>query len=163
MLTLELHPEKTKVVFCKDGRRTEDYELTKFVFLGYEFRSRQCRNGKGQFFVGFTPAVSPKARKSMSQRIRSWEIIRRVPLTIEELADQINPVVRGWMNYYGQYCRSELSPTLRHVELTIAKWVVRKYKKLHRRLVAATRWLASLRRREPKLFAHWSWGALSAE
>ena len=160
---LELHPEKTRVVYCKDINRTEEHENTIFVFLGYEFRPRQCRNGKGQFFVGFTPAVSPKARKSMSQQIRSWEIVRQVPLTIKELADQINPVMRGWMNYYGQYCRSELSPTLRQVELTIAKWAMRKYKKLHRRLVAATRWLASLRRREPKLFAHWSWGAVSAE
>jgi RNA-directed DNA polymerase len=160
---LELHPEKTKVVYCKDVNRTEDHEHTKFVFLGYEFRPRQCRNGKGQFFVGFTPAVSPKARKSMSRRIRSWEIVRQVPSTIQELADQINPVVRGWMNYYGHYCRSELSPMQRQVELTIAKWAMRKYKKLHRRLFAATRWLASLRRREPTLFAHWSGAIVSAE
>jgi RNA-directed DNA polymerase len=160
---LELHSEKTKVVYCKDVNRTEEYEHTSFVFLGYEFRPRKCRNGKGQFFVGFTPAVSPKAKKAMSRAIRAWNLTSFTTATLEKLSEQINPVVRGWMNYYGAYCRSELAPTLRQVELTVAKWAARKYKKLHRRLVASTRLLSAVRQREPGLFAHWAWGLSMAE
>lgn len=160
---LELHPEKTKVVYCKDDNRCEAHDHTSFTFLGYEFRPRQCRKRNGQMFVGFTPAVSPKAKKSMSRCIRSWNLVGQTPLSVEELADRINPTVRGWMNYYGAYCRSAMGPILRQVELAIARWVGRKFKRLHRRLVAATRWLASLRRREPRLFAHWAWGLATAE
>jgi len=153
---LELHPEKTKVVYCKDANRTENHDLTKFVFLGYEFRARQCRTGKGEFFVGFTPAVSPRAKKSMSQAIREWNLTGQTTVTLKALAKRINPVVRGWMNYYGVYCRSELSSMQRQVELAIAKWAMRKYKKLHRRCVASIKMLAGVRQREPKLFAHWA-------
>jgi RNA-directed DNA polymerase len=153
---LELHPEKTKIVYCKDVNRTKDHDNTSFVFLGFEFRPRQCRNGKGQFFVGFTPAVSPKSRKRMSRAIRAWNLTRLTTGTLAELAGEINPVVRGWMNYYGVYCRSDLSPTLRQIELVVAKWATRKYKKLHRRIVASTRMLAAIRQREPDLFAHWA-------
>lgn len=160
---LELHPQKTRIVYCKDVNRTEDHGHTSFVFLGYEFRPRQCRNGKGQFFVGFTPAVGPKARKSMSRAMRAWRLTSRATETLQELAGEINPVVRGWMNYYGAYCRSELAPTLRQVELAVATWGMRKYKKLHRRLVASTRMLAAIRRREPGLFAHWAWSLPLAE
>ena len=160
---LELHPEKTKIVYCKDGNRTEEHEHTLFVFLEYEFRSRQCKNGKSQFFVGFTPAVSPKAKKSMSQAIREWKLISHTTEPLSDLAVKINPVVRGWMNYHGVCCRSELSSTLRQIELSLTKWAMRKYKKLHRRFVAGTRLLSAIRRREPKLFAHWAWKMEMAE
>jgi len=155
---LILHPDKTKIVYCKDVNRKDDNDHTKFDFLGYEFRPRLCRNSKdGKFFVGFTPAVSRKAMKSMSYTIRQWGLSNLTPLSLKELSEMINPVVRGWMNYYGAYCRSALSPILRQIELAIAKWAIRKYKKLHRRIVAATRWLRGIYRREPTLFAHWAW------
>ena len=93
----------------------------------------------------------------MSYTIRQWGLSSVTPLSLEDLAKMINPVVRGWMNYYGAYCRSELSQILRQIELSIAKWAIRKYKKLHRRILAATRWLHGIRRREPNLFAHWAW------
>jgi RNA-directed DNA polymerase len=160
---LELHPEKTRIVYCKDANRTEDYEHTRFVFLGYEFRPRLCRNGKGQFFVGFTPAVSRKARTSMSKDIRAWKLTSQAAETLEEVAGRINPVVRGWMNYYGAYCRSELAPTLRQIEFAVARWAMRKYKKLHRRLAASTHMLAAIRQRQPTLFAHWAWSVVLAE
>ena len=154
---LTLHPEKTKMVYCQDVNRIEEQDHTEFDFLGYTFRRRSCRNAKRQKFVGFTPAVSQKARKAMSRTIRAWRLRSHVPLTIKELSELINPVVRGWMNYYGAYCRSAMWPILRRVELTMAGWANRKFKKLHRRLVAATRWLRAVRRREPGLFAHWAW------
>lgn len=160
---LELHPEKTKTVYCKDVNRAEEHDHTSFTFLGYEFRPRQCKNGKGQFFVGFTPAVSPKARKSMSRAMRDWNLTSQTQLSLNELAKRINPAVRGWMNYYGTYCRSEMGATLRQVELSVAKWVMRKHKNLRRRLTASTRMLAVIRQREPSLFAHWAWSLEMAE
>jgi len=154
---LRLHPDKTKIVYCKDVNRTEDSKHTKFDFLGYEFRPRPCQNKNGQFFVGFNPAVSPKAKQSMSYTIRQWKLSCKTPATIQDISEMINPVVRGWMNYYGAYCRSELYDILRQVELAVARWATRKFKKLHRRVVAADRWLRGVSSREPELFAHWAW------
>ena len=143
---LALHPDKTQIFYCKDAKRKDDNDHTSFDFPGYTFRPRHCRNKDGKFFVGFTPAVSRKSMKSMSYTIRQWELSSVTPLSLKDLANMINPVVRGWMNYYGAYCRSELSPILRQIELSIAKWAIRKYKKLHRRIVAATRWLRGILR-----------------
>ena len=154
---LNLHPEKTKIVYCKDDNRPGDHTNTSFDFLSYTFRRRVCRKKTSQYFVGFVPAVSQKAKKAMSQKIKEWKLKKLVPLTLEEIAKEINPQVRGWMNYYGAYCRSVMSPILRQVEMAIARWVNRKYKKLHRKLVTATRWLRSIWRRRPNLFAHWAW------
>jgi RNA-directed DNA polymerase len=153
---LALHPDKTRIVYCKDVVRKDAAEHTSFDFLGYTFRQRKCRNKYGKFFVGFTPAVSRKAQKSMSHTIRHWQLNRVTTLSLKELSEQINPVVRGWMNYYGAYCRSALHSIVRQIELAIAHWAIRKYKKLHRRIVAATRWLRGIWRREPHLFAHWA-------
>lgn len=154
---LTLHPEKTKVVYCKKENRRAEYEHTDFDFLGYTFRQRSSRNRRGELFMSFTPAVSQKARKGMSQIIRGWKLKSRTTLTLQELSELINPVVRGWMNYYGAYCRSALRPIQRQVELALAGWVNRKYKTLHRKAVAAIRWLRAVRRREHHLFAHWAW------
>jgi RNA-directed DNA polymerase len=154
---LALHPNKTRIVYCKDVNRKDDADHTKFDFLGYTFRPRMCRDKYGRYFVGYTPAVSRKAMKSMSFTIRSWQLNRRTTLSLQELSELINPVVRGWMNYYGAYNRSEMHTIMRQIELAIAHWVIRKYKKLHRRVVAATHWLRGIWRREPYLFAHWAW------
>lgn len=154
---LTLHPEKTKVVYCQDVSRQGEHDHISFDFLGYTFRQRESRNRKGQIFMGFAAGVSQKARKAMSRMIRGWRLKSQVPLTVKELSALINPVVQGWMNYYGAYYRSALWTILRQVELTVARWANRKYKKLHRRLVAAMRWLRAMRRREPMLFAHWAW------
>ena len=153
---LALHPEKTRIVYCKDVERKGDKNHTSFDFLGYTFRSRQCRNKYGRYFVGFTPAVSRKAQQSMGHTIRHWQLTRETTLSMKELSEKINPVVRGWMNYYGAYGRSELHTIVRQLELAIAHWATRKYKKLHRRMVAATQWLRGIKRREPYLFAHWA-------
>ncbi len=160
---LELHPEKTKIVYCKDRNRKKEDTYTRFDFLGYTFRPRKVKDKHGNLFVGFTPAISDKAGKAVRCTIRSWELIKSGPLTIKELAAKINPVVRGWIQYYGAYCRSALHPILRQLEFTIAKWAMRKYKKLHRKFVTTTRWLAALSKREPELFAHWNWRLRTTE
>ena len=157
---LRLHPEKTKIVYCKDKNRTGKSEHTKFDFLGYEFRARKARNRQtGELFAGFTPAVRPKAIKAIRDTIRSWRLTQRTSMSLEEIAEEINPVVQGWIQYYGAYCRSALAPVLRSVEFALAKWAMRKFKTAHRRLVQTLRWLASIARRQPELFAHWIWRA----
>jgi len=154
---LTLHPEKTKIVYCQDGNRKGGYPRTKFTFLGYEFRARRVRSKKkGNVFVAFTPAVSPKARKSIRQTIRSWRLGVRTPMTLEGIADMVNPVVSGWINYYGKYHRSTLRPVLRQLDMSLAKWAMRKYKHHHRRMLHTLRWLDQIARERP-ILAHWKW------
>jgi len=154
---LKIHSGKTAVVYCKDGQRTEDEERTKFNFLGYEFRARLAKNrNTGQFFVGFTPAVSPESKTAMSQAIRDWNLTSQVTLSLNEVAEKVNPVIRGWLNYYGAYCRSALGVILHQIDLAISRWAMRKYRWLHRRRVESLRWLDRVRRASPTLFAHWT-------
>jgi RNA-directed DNA polymerase len=154
---LTLHAQKTKIVYCKDGRRKGDHDHTNFTFLGYQFRTRLVRNSQtGKFFVGFTPAVSPQAKQSMLYRIRSWKLKSCATMSLEEVAMQINPIVRGWMNYYGRYCRSALSPVLDHVEMALSGWAMKKFKKLRRHRNESLQWLDRVRKASPNLFAHWT-------
>jgi group II intron reverse transcriptase/maturase len=155
---LKLHPDKTKIVYCKDTNRTGRYEHTKFDFLGYEFRAREARNRQtGEIFSAFNPAIRPKALKVIRDTIRSWQLTRRTPESIEEIAKAINPVVKGWLQYYGVYSRSALAPVIRSVEFAMARWAMRKYKTVHRKLLRALDWLAAIARRQPELFTHWRW------
>ena len=151
-----LEPVAT-IVYCKDGNRREKKENTSFDFLGYTFGARYIRSKYGNFFTGFTPAVSRRAMKAMSYTIRNWQLRRDTPLSLHELAEKVNPIVRGWMNYYGAFRRSALQPILHQVEFAIAGWAMRKYKKQHRKLVATLHWLEAVKKREPDLFAHWNW------
>jgi RNA-directed DNA polymerase len=102
---LELHPDKTRIVYCKDGKRRGSYEHTAFTFLGFTFRPRPVRTKTGQMFLGFNPAISKDALNRLSAEVRSWRLHRRTGHTEAELARKINPVVRGWMAYY--VCRGK--------------------------------------------------------
>jgi len=155
---LELHPEKTKIVYCKDDFRKCTYPNEKFDFLGYTFQPRRSKNRKGRFFINFSPAVSNKAAKAIRDNIRSWNLPRRSDKAIEELSRMFNPVIRGWIQYYGRYYRSALYPTMRALDRDLALWAKRKYKKLRHHLRRATHWIACISRRDPKLFAHWHMG-----
>ena len=151
---LEGHPEKTKVVYCKDSNRQGSYPNQKFDFLGYEFRSRQAKNRRGVFFVVFSPAVSLKATKAIRQTIRDWRLRSRVGQSLEDLAYWMNPVVRGWIQYYSRYRPSALYPTLQYLNLVLVRWAREKYKRL-RSWRRAMRWLRRIALGEPGLFAHW--------
>ncbi len=157
---LELHPVKTRVVYCKDDDRLGDYPETKFDFLGYTFRPRRSKNKHGKYFVNFTPAVSNKAKAAMRKEIHDWRMHLKPDKTLEDLSNMFNPVIRGWINYYGRFYKSELYPVLMHLNRALVRWVRRKYKKfaIHQR--RATYWLGRIARREPKLFAHWQLGIL---
>jgi len=160
---LILHPEKTKIVYCKDDNRKGDGKVTSFDFLGYTFKPRLAKGKRGQFFKGFLPAVSSKAQKEIRNNIRRWKLTTLTSLSIKEIAEKINPVIRGWMNYYGMYHRSELKRVLNQVDLALAKWATRKFKKLHRAWVKSTRWVNAVYMREPTLFAHWAWKSIRIE
>lgn len=157
---LELHPDKTKIIYCKDDFRKQDEEITSFDFLGYTFRPRRAKSKKGKFFINFSPAVSNKATKSMRQVIRNWRIQLKPDKSIIDISNMFNPVIRGWINYYGNFYKSELYKVLRHMNKALVQWARRKYKKLARGRKKAERWLGKLAKNMPKLFAHWQIGIL---
>ena len=152
---LQLHPEKTQIVYCKDDWRQGSYPNEKFDFLGYTFRPRLSINKKGKRFVGFNPAVSNKALKAIRQTIRSWNLTRRTRETLEDFARMYNPIIRGWINYYGSYHKSALYRTLWHLDRVLSRWARRKYKRLSGGQRRAQHWLKRIIRREPGLFVHW--------
>ncbi|HEY3060175.1 MAG TPA: group II intron reverse transcriptase/maturase [Chloroflexota bacterium] len=155
---LELHPDKTRVVYCKDAkRRRGTYAHERFDFLGYTSRPRRSRNSKGQLWVNFSPAASDTAIKVKSRELRRWRLNLRSDQTLEDHA--INSTVQGWINYYGRFYRSRLYPLLRRINEYLVRWAQRKYKRLHRRDRRAMQWLARVYERVPDLFAHWRWGA----
>ena len=152
---LELHPDKTRIVYCKDSNRTGSYENERFNFLGYTFRPRSSKNRNGELFVSFSPAMSNDAGKAIRQQIRRWRLNGRSDKSLLDLARSINAVVRGWINYYGRFCRSRMYPTLWHINTYLVRWAMRKYKRLNRSPKKAYKWLADVMRRSPALFAHW--------
>jgi RNA-directed DNA polymerase len=155
---LELHQGKTKIAYCKDGRRKGSYSQKEFTFLGYTFRGRQVKNRENNsLFVGFSPAVSREAQKSMRVKTRKRGIRRRTDLTLGDIAKMYNPILKGWINYYGRYNPSALEPVLRHFDKTLVRWSMRKYKKLSGHKIRASEFLHSIAKREPHLFVHWSW------
>ena len=157
---LELHPDKTRIVYCKDDDRRGDFPEIKFDFLGYTFRPRRSKNRYGKFFINFTPGVSNKACKAMRQEIRNWRIHLKPDKTLEDISRMFNPVLRGWINYYGRFYKSALYPVFKHMNRALIHWARRKYKRLSRHRRRAEYWLGRIAKREPQLFVHWQMGIL---
>jgi len=156
---LELHPTKTKIVYCKDGKRKGTYPNVKFDFLGYCFRPRLVRRSRdNKLFWGFNPAVSVSALKAMRSMIRELNVRHRTELSMVDIARQINPLLRGWIGYYGRYAPSALYPLLRYVNQTLRAWVMRKFKRFKAHRVRAGRFLERLARDNADLFVHWRLG-----
>ena len=155
---LELNLQKTKIVYCQDADRRGTHEHEKFTFLGYEFRPRRARNHRGKYFVSFLPAISDKAAKAIRQEIRGWKLQLRSDKSLEDLARMFNPILRGWMQYYGKYYRSMLHPVFRPLNRRLVRWACRKYKKLRHHQRRATQWLRRISLRAPRLWAHWQIG-----
>ncbi len=154
---LRLHPDKTKIVYCKDSNRRAEHEHISFTFLGYAFRQREAINTKtGEHFTAFLPAISPEALKAKSDRLRELRIHRRTDLSLIDLARWLNPIVGGWMHYYGQSYRSEMYPLLRRLNLYLRRWAGKKYKRL-RTYKRFHRWWTGLLAMVPGLFRHWQW------
>jgi RNA-directed DNA polymerase len=155
-LGLELHPDKTRIVYCKDDRRRGGYRHTAFTFLGYTFQPRGAKTRHGRLCVGFLPAVSAAALSAMSGQVRRWRLHRWTTRSLDELADWINPVVRGWMQYYGRFTRSKLFPLLQRINTYLMRWTGGKYKRL-RSYKRFKSWWFGIVDRDPELFAHWKW------
>jgi RNA-directed DNA polymerase len=153
---LTLHPDKTRVVYCKDSKRRGEHEHTSFTYLGYTFRPREARRKDGRRFTSFMPAISPEALKARSVKLRELRIHRRSNLTLNDLAEWLNPIIAGWMHYYGRHYRSALYPLLRRVNAYLRRWAGKKYRRL-RTYKRFKQWWAGLQQREPGLFTHWKW------
>jgi hypothetical protein len=153
---LELHPHKTKIVYCKDSNRRGVFEHVSFTFLGFTFRPREAVGKDGSQFTSFLPAVSKDALKKLSAQLRSWRLHRRVNATEADLARMINPVVRGWMAYYGAFYRRALHSLLHRINTYLLRWSMNKYKRL-RNWKQATRAMRDAVARQPRYFAHWAW------
>jgi RNA-directed DNA polymerase len=153
---LQLHPQKTKVVYCNDANRPGKYPEHCFDFLGYTFRPRSAQNRDGRRFVSFLPAVSNKAAKRMRLSVRRWRLHRRNDLELEEIAAWVRPILSGWVRYYGRFYPSKLRTELRTIDAFIVRWAIRKYKRFRGHTKAVWEWWRSLKRRNPNLFAHWT-------
>jgi group II intron reverse transcriptase/maturase len=155
---LQLHPQKTKVVYCKDANRPGDYPERSFDFLGFTFRPRLAINHTGKRFVSFLPAVSQKAAKRIRLSVRRWRMHQRSDLELEDLAKKVRPILAGWVRYYGRFYPSQLRDDLRTIDAFIVRWVSRKYKRFRGHTKAKWTWLRSVKRRNPTMFPHWTLG-----
>jgi RNA-directed DNA polymerase len=152
---LVLHPEKTKIVYCKDTNRRGTYPTIMFDFLGYTFRPRFAAWPSGKFGVSFLPAASKEALKAIRRDIRRWSLQTRTDKALEDLARMFAPYIRGWINYYGRFYRSELAQSLRRIDDHLVNWVRHKFKRFRQYKRRARSWLTQVIRRSPMLFAHW--------
>src|SRR6202045_2779935 len=156
---LELHPTKTKIVYCKDRKRKGMYPNVTLDFLGYQFRPRVVRNSRNnELFCSFTPAVSPSALKAIRSTVRDLNIRQRTQRSLDDIARKLNPLLSGWIEYYGRYAPSALSPMLRYVNLTLLRWAMRKSKSFKAHKIRASHFLQRLARDKMSLFVHWRIG-----
>jgi len=152
---LQLHPQKTKIVYCKDWKRRGSYPEQQFDFLGYTFRPRKAKSRAGKLFLGFNPAVSGKAATAMRQQVRRWRLHHRSDLALDDLVSWIRPVVSGWVQYYGRFYPSAVRHVLLTLDAFLVRWAQRKYKRLKGSTLRAWAWLERLKRRQPSLLPHW--------
>ncbi len=155
---LELHPQKTKIVYCKDVNRPGDFPVIAFDFLGFQFRARKTMWGKGGkrvFTHSFQPAASPKALKAIGRTVRAWTLQRRSDKSLQDLAAMCNPHIRGWITYYSHFYKTQLRPTLIRIDAYVIKWARRKFKRMRHQSRGVRAWLQRVRRDKPQLFAHW--------
>jgi len=152
---LQMHPEKSKVVYCKDSNRRQAYPQEQFTFLGFTFRQRVAVSKQGHKFTGFLPAASREALVRMLRTIKSWQLQRQSGTTIEELSTRYNPILRGWWNYYGSFYQSAMDRVFLQVDRKLAYWARRKYRRLAGHVRGSVAWLDRIARRHPQMFVHW--------
>lgn len=155
---LELNEEKTKIVYCKRNHRNIEYECIQFDFLGYTFRPRRSIDTHGEVFLNFSPAVSKKARTKIWETIRDWNQKYWVQMKLENIAKQINPIIQGWINYYGKFNPGVLKEVLKRINLKLSRWIRDKFKGFRKFKTQAIHRLGDIALKNPDLFAHWSWG-----
>jgi len=157
---LELHPLKTKIVYCKDRDRTREYPSTQFDFLGYTFRGMFIKDKLGRLQINFLPGVSKKSSKAFREKLRGLKIHSFTGSKIDRLAEILNPMIRGWLNYFEKYNRSMVKHTMDWINRSLVKWATCKYKRFRSHSERAKDWLKGLVKREPNMFPHWALGIL---
>jgi RNA-directed DNA polymerase len=159
---LEAHPEKTRIVYCRDSGRRKDHEHIQFDFLGYSFRPRSAKNRRsGKLFTSFLPAISAKAITAIVAEVRGWRIHRMSEKELEDLSRMFNPKIRGWVNYYGRYYPTTLRRAFNGLNRRLVRWAQGKYKRFRGHQRQATQWLGRVARQRPMLFGHWEIGVVT--
>ena len=153
---LELHPDKTKILYCSDKDRKCTYPVTSFDFLGYTFKKRFIKDRTGRLQFNFLPAVSKQSEKAFRTKLKNLQIHKMTGSTIQIISQIINPIVRGWINYFGRYNRSQLKSSLDVLNRRLVKWATRKYKRFRGHPKRAREWLIEVAKREPNMFPHWT-------
>lgn len=155
---LELHPTKTKIVYCKDKDRPNEYPTTEFDFLGYTFKRLYIKDRTGRLQWNFLPSVSKRSAKVFREKIKSLELHKKTGSKIEMIAELINPIVGGWLNYFSAFCKSAVRFTMDCLNRRLVKWAMCKFKKFRGHSERANKWLQMLAKREPGMFSHWVLG-----
>lgn len=152
---LTMHPEKSKIVYCKDSNRRAEYPHVSFTFLGFTFRPRKAIGQQNNLFTSFLPGVSAQALKRMRRAVREWRVNRQTHVTLAAVARLYNPVIQGWWQYYGAFYRTAMLGIFRHIDSALKRWAGRKYKILHGRKRRISQWLDTVQTAAPRLFYHW--------
>jgi RNA-directed DNA polymerase len=155
---LQMHASKTRLVYCKDSNRRYDqhYPIVSFDFLGFTFKPRLAQNSiRGEWFTNFLPAVSTKAMKAMNEKMQQWQALKKTTNTLQQIAKEINPVIRGWINYYGTFYKTKMKEFMHLLNVKLETWAKRKYKRLRTGGMKTVRWLHQISMRRPTMFAHW--------
>ncbi|KKO52355.1 group II intron reverse transcriptase/maturase [Paenibacillus sp. DMB20] len=155
---LELHPTKTKIVYCKDKDRVKEYPVTEFEFLGYTFRRMFIKDRLGRLQFNFLPSVSAKSAKAFRDKIKSMRIHSYTGSKIEMIAEMLSPMVSGWLNYFTKFNPSAVKYTIDCLNRRLIKWAMCKYKRFRGHRSRAEKWLKELAKREPNMFPHWVLG-----
>jgi len=155
---LEIHPDKSSIVYCKDDNRTEDYSRISFDFLGYTFRPRRCINPKGQVHTNFLPAISRDSIKEINRRIRNWRIQLKNEKTLLDFSRTFNPILRGWYAYYGRFYPSALGSIWNNINRYLIRWICKKFKRFFQCKRRARRFLDRFAHAHQNLFMHWRLG-----
>lgn len=156
---LELHPSKTKIVYCRDSRRRGKYPVVKFDFLGYSFQPRTSKNKQtGKLFLGYDCAISISSRKRIAEKLEEMRIERSGFKSIVGIAQKLNPMIRGWISYYGRFCDYELNRVFRLLQIRLVRWARKRYKRYRTRINKCYKWLDRVRAQYPNLFYHWQLG-----
>lgn len=153
---LTMHPDKSKVVYCRDSNRHQAYPVNQFTFLGFTFRPRSAQHRRQlTVFTSFLPGVSTAALKRMRQTVKGWRVPQQSPATLGELAAQYNPVLQGWWNYYGAFYPTALGTMARYLDAILMRWARDKYRTLRNSRSRSALWLERIKRSHPQLFVHW--------
>ena len=157
---LELHPDKTRIVYCQDTHRKGDAVDVTFEFLGYQFKPRFAQDRRGRRWVNFSPAVSRSSKKAMRQTMRRWKLQLKSDKSLRDLSNMFNPVLRGWKNYFWRFHASAMRPIWRHLNDFLVRWVMHKYRRFRGHPARARRWLRQVAEQDPRLFVHWELGVV---